>query len=101
MLSSVESENSKVGWLQKFWLGFVGEQTLDSASASAKQLQQSLHATTVKLVQVHHQIDRLQSQHNLEMRHLARAYQDLSLQQRQQLPGDLRKSLDRIESDYF
>lgn len=100
MVSSVKSESSKIGWLQKLWLGFVGDQAL-TATTSEKQLQQSLQATTVKLVQVHHQVDRLQSQHTTEMMQLARAYQDLPQHQRQQLPDLLRKSLDRIEASYF
>ena len=98
MLSGkIGSESSRSSWIQKLWFSFLGEQP----SISVRQLQQSLQATTVKLVQVHQQADRLQTQHNLEMRQIARAYQDLSLYQRQQLPTSLRKLLNRIESDHF
>lgn len=98
MLSGeIESTAIKVSWLHKIWMGLTGIK----ASGTAQQLQQSLHATTVKLVQVHRQIDRLQSQHNLEMIQLAQAYQALPKQERQQLPMSLRKALDRIESNYF
>jgi hypothetical protein len=97
MLSGgIESAVSKAGWFQKLWTGLTGNE-----AGNTQQLQQSLQATTVKLVQVHRQIDRLQSQQNLEMMQLAQAYQALPKQERQQLPDALRKSLDRIESDYF
>lgn len=56
---------------------------------------------TVKLVQVHQQVDRLQTQHSLEMIQLAKAYQTLPQQERNLLPSALRKTLDRIESTYF
>lgn len=56
---------------------------------------------TVKLVQVHQQLDRLQTQHSLEMIQLAKAYQALPQQERNLLPSALRKTLDRIESTYF
>jgi hypothetical protein len=88
---------SKTSWLQKLSMGLTGHEF----SGNTQQLQQSLHATTVKLVQVHRQIDRLQSQHNLEMMQLAQAYQALPNLERQQLPASLRKALDRIEADYF
>jgi hypothetical protein len=95
--SKIGSDSSRLSWIQKLWFGFLGEES----SVSVRQLQQSLQATTVKLVQIHQQADRLQTQHALKMRQLARAYQDLSLHQRQQLPSSLRKHLDRIESEYF
>ncbi len=95
--SEIGSDSLRLSWIQKLWFSFLGEES----SLSVRQLQQSLQATTVKLVQVHQQTDRLQAQHNLEMRQLARAYQDLSLHQRQQLPSALRKHLNRIESNYF
>lgn len=96
LIGEIESANSKAGWFQKLWLGLTGNE----ASGSVQQLQQSLQATTVKLVQVHRQIDRLQSQHNRERMQLAQAYQALSKEARQNLPESLRQSLDRIESDY-
>jgi DNA-binding NtrC family response regulator len=98
MLSGeIESTASKASWFHKAWMGLTGHEFF----GNTQQLQQSLHATTVKLVQVHRQIDRLQSQHNLKMMQLAQAYQALPKQERQQLPMSLRKALDRIESDYF
>jgi hypothetical protein len=96
MISGRIESASKVSWVQKLWMSLTGH----AASEDMQQLQQSLHATTVKLVQVHRQIDRLQSQHNLDMMQLAQAYQCLPRLQRQQLPESLRKSLDRIESDF-
>jgi hypothetical protein len=98
MLSSgIESAACKASWFQKFWIGLTG----NGASENTQQLQQSLHATTVKLVQVHRQIDYLQSQHNIEMMQLAQAYQALPKHERQQLPKSLRQALDRVESEYF
>jgi hypothetical protein len=98
MLSGeIESVGSKASWFHKIWLGLTGHEVF----GNAQQLQQSLQATTVKLVQVHRQVDRLQSQHKFEMMQLARAYQALPILERQQLPASLRKALDRIESDYF
>jgi DNA-binding NtrC family response regulator len=97
MLSGeIESVAGKASWLQKLLMSLTGHEF----SGNTQQLQHSLQATTVKLVQVHRQIDRLQSQHNLEMMQLAQAYQALPRNERQQLPESLRKSLDRIESDY-
>ncbi len=98
MLSGeIGSVAGKASWFQKIWMGLTGTK----AAGSMQQLQQSLRATTVKLVQVHRQVDHLQSQHNLEMIQLAQAYQALPNLERQQLPLSLRKALDRIESDYF
>jgi hypothetical protein len=93
----MEPTTVKVSWFQKLWMGL----TEQGASGNPQQLQQSLHATTVKLVQVHRQVDRLQSKHNLERMQLAQAYQALSQNERQQLPKSLRSALDRIESEYF
>jgi hypothetical protein len=97
MLSGeIESVTRKAGWFHKIWMSLTGHEFSGNT-----QLQQGLQATTVKLIQVHRQIDRLQSQHNLEMMRLAQAYQALPSHERQQLPMSLRKALDRIESDYF
>jgi hypothetical protein len=93
----IEPTTVKISWFQKLWMGL----TEHDVSGNPQQLQQSLHATTVKLVQVHRQIDRLQSQRNLERMQLAKAYQSLPQDRRQQLPTTLRNALDRIEAEYF
>jgi hypothetical protein len=102
MLSSsghqVES-SSRENWFQKLWTSLTEDTTLSSTAHSAST--PVLRATTHKLVQVHHQIDRLMSQHNLEMTRLAQAYSELSPQERAALPQNLRQQLNRIESEYF
>ncbi len=93
----MEPTTVKASWFQKLWMGL----TENGASGNPHQLQQGLQATTVKLVQVHRQLDRLQSQRNLERMQLAKAYQSLPQDRRQQLPTTLRNALDRIEAEYF
>lgn len=93
----MEPTTVKASWFQKIWMGLID----NGVSGNPQQLQQGLHATTVKLVQVHRQMDRLQSQRNLERMQLAQAYQSLPPERRQQLPKSLRDALDRIESEYF
>jgi hypothetical protein len=94
----VES-SSKENWFHKIWASLMEENALSNAVHRSSQ--QALHATTHKLVQVHHQVDRLQSQHNLEMTRLAQAYNELSPKDRAALPQKLRQQLNRIESEFF
>jgi hypothetical protein len=95
----IESSAHKEGWLQKMWTLVMGEDIfLEAAPGSSGR---ALHATTHKLVQVQRQVDRLQSQHNMEMARLAQAYHELSQGDRRTLPQKLQQQLNRIESEYF
>ncbi len=93
--SSVPKEN----WVQKLWVLLMGDGTLSGAAQNSSG--RALYATTHKLVQVQHQIDRVQAQHNLEMARLAQAYHELSGTDRAALPQNLQQQLNRIESEYF
>jgi hypothetical protein len=95
MVSNSQGKN----WFHKTWDVLTGEDVVPAKTVYP--VQRALQTTTVKLVQVQHQIDRLQSQHNLEMVRLAQAYQELSAQERHQLPPKLRTQLDRIEREYY
>jgi hypothetical protein len=94
----VES-SSRENWFQKRWTSLTEDMSLPSTAHSTST--QVLRATTHKLVQVHHQVDRLMVQHNFEMTRLAQAYNELSPQDRAALPQNLRQQLNRIESEYF
>lgn len=95
----VEASVSRENWFQKLWVSLMGDPILSDPAYHAPR--RALYATTQKLVQVHHQVDRLQAQHNLEMARLARAYQELSAQERAALPKNLQQQLNRIEAEYF
>jgi hypothetical protein len=94
----VES-SSRTNWFQKLWTSLMEDTALSGTAHSTSS--QVLRATTHKLVQVHHQVNRLMAQHNLEMTRLAQAYSELSPQDRAALPQNLRQQLNRIESEYF
>jgi hypothetical protein len=94
----VES-SSRENWVQKLWTSLTEDTALLGTADSTSP--QVLRATTHKLVQVHHQVDRLVAQHNLEMTRLAQAYSELSPPDRAALPQNLRQQLNRIESEYF
>jgi hypothetical protein len=94
----VES-SSRENWFHKLWTSLTEDTALSSTAHSISP--QILRTTTHKLVQVHHQVDRLMAQHNLEMTRLAQAYNELSPQDRAALPQNLRQQLNRIESEYF
>jgi hypothetical protein len=102
MFSSGESMAttvSKESWIQRAWSSLAGRSA--SQASVDYRTQRSLQTTTLKLVRVQQQLARLQTQHNTEMIRLARAYQELSPEQRQGLPSLLKSQLDKIEADYF
>jgi hypothetical protein len=96
---SMATAVSRESWLQRVWLGFTG--SLQDSGAGDYRIQRSLQTTTLKVVRLQQQLVRMQSAHNTEMRRLARAYQDLSAEQRQELPPLLKNQLDKIEAEYF
>jgi hypothetical protein len=95
----VEPSVSRENWFHRLWTLLAGDEALPGIEHLSSE--RALHATTRKLVQVHHQVNRLQARHNLEMGRLAQAYHSLSGQAREALPQDLRQQLNRIESEYF
>ncbi len=94
-----QTSGEKENWLNKVWSAMMSSQ--QSPPETSYQAQRALHATTTKVVNVQHQVERLQSHYNLEMTRLAQAYQTLSKEERTQLPQKLRSQLDRIEAEYF
>jgi hypothetical protein len=95
----IEPSVSRENGFQKLWASLMKDTVL--ADTANHTPQRALYATTQKLVQVHHQVNRLQAQHNLEMTRLAQAYHELSLTERAALPQNLQRQLNRIESEYF
>jgi hypothetical protein len=95
----IEPSVSRENWFQKRWTSLMKDTVLSDTANHAPR--RALHATTQKLVQVHHQVNRLQAQHNLEMTRLAQAYHELSRSERAALPQNLQQQLNRIESEYF
>jgi hypothetical protein len=93
--SSIPKENG----FQKLWVLLTGNEIWSEMAQDSSR--RALYATTHKLVQVQHQIDRVQAQHNLEMARLAQAYHELSGSDRAALPEKLLLQLNRIESEYF
>ncbi len=93
--SSIPKEN----WFQKLRVLLTGNGTFSETTQDSSG--RALYATTHKLVQVQHQINRVQAQHNLEMTRLAQAYHELSGTDRAALPQKLQQQLNRIESEYF
>jgi hypothetical protein len=93
--SSIPKEN----WFYKLRALLAGDGTFSRTTQDSSG--RALYATTHKLVQVQHQIDRVQAQHNLEMARLAQAYHELSGTDRAALPQKLQQQLNRIESEYF
>lgn len=96
---SMATAVSKESWLQRTWLSLTGG--LQDSSVGDYRTQRSLQTTTLKVVRLQQQLAQLQSRHNTEMMRLARAYQDLSAEQRQSLPPLLKQQLDKIEAEYF
>ncbi len=95
----VGSSMPKENWFQKLWVMLTGNGALSKTVQNPSG--RALYATTHKLVQVQHQVDRLQVQHNIEMARLAQAYHELSGADRAALPHNLQQQLNRIESEYF
>ena len=96
---SMATAISKESWLQRVWLGLTGSS--QDSNTGDYRIQRTLQTTTLKVVRLQQQLLRMQSTHNTEMRRLARAYQDLSVEQRQALPPLLKTQLDKVEAEYF
>ncbi|WP_198807706.1 hypothetical protein [Leptolyngbya sp. BL0902] len=65
-----------------------------------KTAMQNLKTTTEQLGKAYQKIHAVEAEYDQDMTEIARAYQDVSFEQRAQLPEQLRQILEKIEQDY-
>lgn len=73
---------------------------VEKLTAQNREVMEQLKLTTDKLGEAYQQVGALQTEYDQDMTELARAYQDVSLELRANLPEAFRTLLEQLEQDY-
>jgi DNA repair exonuclease SbcCD ATPase subunit len=101
LMNAIKSRNSMRGRLGNMTMQRNRAiRQVEKLTAQNREVMEQLKLTTDKLGEAYQQINTVQTEYDQDMTELARAYQDVSLEQRANLPEALRTLLDQLEQDY-
>jgi chromosome segregation ATPase len=73
---------------------------LGNMTAQRNKATEQLKVTMDRLVEANQQVGAIQQEYDQDMEEMAKAYQEMSLEQRSSLPSKLRHLLDQVAKDY-
>ncbi len=101
LLNAISSRNSMRGRLGNMTMQRnQAQKRVEELRTQNQEVIQQLKTATVKLGESYQQVIRLQEEYDYDMTGLAEAYQGLSPELRENLPSQLRESLNQIEENY-
>ncbi len=101
LMNAIKSRNSMRGRLGNMTMQRNRAiRQVEKLTAQNREVMEQLKLTTDKLGEAYQQVGALQTEYDQDMTDLARAYQDVSLELRADLPESFRTLLDQLEQDY-
>lgn len=101
LMSAIQSRNSMRGRLGNMTMQRNRAlRQVEHITEQYRTATQELKATTDRLGEAYQQTNRIQAEYDQDMTELARAYQEVSPEQRAHLPENFRQLLDQLEQDF-
>lgn len=102
LMTAIKSRNSMRGRLGNMTMQRNRAiRQVEKLTGQNREVMEQLKLTTDKLGEVYQQVGTLQTEYDQDMTELARAYQEVSLEQRANLPQPLRTLLEQLAQDYI